>query len=205
MSKEHFIIKAEKGRVKLQDKSSNGTFINGIKVGKEKTREITHNTLIGLAGTKNRNYVFIGASRDLYKMYPSALNNKYTMTLELGKGACGTVYLGVRKSDFKQVAVKVISKKSEAVSMVGVPEMNEVSLLKKIDHPCIIKLEDVIEQPNHIYIILEYADGGELFDKIIEKTKLSESEAKLHFYQMLSAIKYLHSENIAHRDLKPEK
>ena len=51
---------------------------------------------------------------------------------------------------------------------------------------------------------MELADGGELFDKILEKIKFSEKEAKIHFYQMLSAVQYLHQHNIAHRDLKPE-
>ncbi len=83
--------------------------------------------------------------------------------------------------------------------------MNEVRLLRKIDHPCIIRLEDVVETPDVLYIVLELADGGELFDKIIAKTKFQEGEAKLHFYQLLSAIDYLHRQQIAHRDLKPEK
>ncbi len=83
--------------------------------------------------------------------------------------------------------------------------MNEVRLLQRVDHPCIIRLEDVVETLDRLYIVLELADGGELFDKIIAKTRLQEQEAKLHFYQMLSAINYLHSKNIAHRDLKPEK
>ncbi len=83
--------------------------------------------------------------------------------------------------------------------------MNEVKLLRKVDHPCIIRLEDVVETTDTLYIVLELADGGELFDKIIAKTKLQEAEAKLHFYQILSAIEYLHKQNIAHRDLKPEK
>ena len=74
--------------------------------------------------------------------------------------------------------------------------MNEVRLLQAINHPCIINLEDVIDTPDYLYIVLELAEGGELFDKIIEKTKFKESEAKLHFYQMASAICYLHSQVI---------
>ncbi len=82
--------------------------------------------------------------------------------------------------------------------------LNKVQILQSVNHPCIIKLEDVIESPDYLYNVLELAEGGELFDKIIEKMKLNESEAKLHFYQIASAIKYLHSMKICHRDLKPE-
>ena len=63
---------------------------------------------------------------------------------------------------------------------------------------------DVIDTENNLYIILELAEGGELFDKILEKVKFNEKEAKLHFYQMVSAVQYLHKNKIAHRDLKPE-
>ena len=52
----------------------------------------------------------------------------------------------------------------------------------QVNHPCVIALEDVIETKENLFIVLELAEGGELFDKIIEKTKFSESEAKLHFY-----------------------
>ena len=66
-------------------------------------------------------------------------------------------------------------------------------MLRSISHPCIISLEDVIDTDDHLYIVLELAEGGELFDKIIEKSRFNESEAKLQFYQMTSAIAYLHS------------
>ena len=58
--------------------------------------------------------------------------------------------------------------------------------------------------PNFLFIVLELAEGGELFDKIIEKTKLNEAEAKLNFFQIASAIKYMYFKKICHRVLKPE-
>ena len=74
--------------------------------------------------------------------------------------------------------------------------LNEVRILQSVSHPCVIDLEDVIDTPDYLYIVLELAEGGELFDKIIERTRLNETEAKLHFYQIASAIKYLHSKVI---------
>ena len=82
--------------------------------------------------------------------------------------------------------------------------MNEVKILQSVSHPNVINLVDVIDTSDYLYIVLELAEGGELFDKIIEKTRFNETEAKLHFYQMASAMEYLHSKKICHRDLKPE-
>ena len=73
-----------------------------------------------------------------------------------------------------------------------------------VNHPCIINLENVIDTPNFLFNVLELVEDGELFDKIIEKTKLNEDEAKLKFFQIASAMKYLHFKKIRHRDLKPE-
>ena len=70
--------------------------------------------------------------------------------------------------------------------------LNEVKILQSVNHPNVIKLEDVIDTAEYLYIVLELAEGGELFDKIIKKTRLDEKTAKLHFFQIASAIQYLH-------------
>ena len=60
--------------------------------------------------------------------------------------------------------------------------LNMVRILQLVNHPCIISLEDVIDTPNFLFILLELPEGAELFNKIIEKTKLKEAEAKLQFF-----------------------
>jgi len=208
VSKFHFEINHDSvsGVAFLVDKSSNGTYIDDRKVARNKREVLSHNSYVSMASAKNKNFVYLSSSKDYQRQHPAELRNRYIVSRELGKGACGTVYLGVRKEDHHRVAIKAINRKvvlppTGAASNV----LNEVRLLQAIDHPCVIRLEDVIETGNGmLYIILELAEGGELFDKIIEKSRLAEAEAKVYFYQLLSAIEYLHGKNICHRDLKPE-
>ncbi|XP_078336961.1 serine/threonine-protein kinase Chk2-like [Crassostrea virginica] len=80
--------------------------------------------------------------------------------------------------------------------------MNEVKVLKSLKHPCIIKIEDVVDTPDILFIVLELVDGGELFDNLVSIGQYDEATAKLISYQMVCAVKYLHDEGITHRDLK---
>ena len=82
--------------------------------------------------------------------------------------------------------------------------LNEVRLLQSVSHPNIIRLEEVIDCPAMLVLVLELAEGGELFEQMLRKTVLDEATAKFYFQQMSSAIAYLHGRNICHRDLKPE-
>ncbi|PKU31517.1 serine threonine-protein kinase chk2 [Limosa lapponica baueri] len=79
----------------------------------------------------------------------------------------------------------------------------EIEILKKIDHPCLIKIKNFFEAEDY-YIVLELMEGGELYDRVSRPIKMKEATCKLYFYQMLLAVKYLHDNGIIHRDLKPE-
>lgn len=76
--------------------------------------------------------------------------------------------------------------------------------MRNLDHPNIIKLYETFEDSRNIYLVMEICEGGELFDRIIDKGQFSETEARVIFTQMIQAINYCHSNGIAHRDLKPE-
>lgn len=82
--------------------------------------------------------------------------------------------------------------------------VREIKILKKIDHAAFVKLYEIIENYERIYLIMEYAEGGELFDYIVQRDKLTEREACGFYLQIVDGIEYLHSLGIAHRDLKPE-
>jgi serine/threonine-protein kinase Chk2 len=68
--------------------------------------------------------------------------------------------------------------------------------------PCVIEVKHVVDTPGALYIILELMEGGELFDRIKRSRRLNEREAKLIFYQIVQAVKYMHDNKITHRDLK---
>ena len=80
----------------------------------------------------------------------------------------------------------------------------EISILKKLDHPNILKLYEVFEDDKRYYLVTELCKGGELFDEIINKVQFSEKEAATIVQQILQAVAYCHSLGIVHRDLKPE-
>ena len=82
--------------------------------------------------------------------------------------------------------------------------MNEVEILKEVDHPHVVKIYEYFEDLQHIFIIMEFLEGGELFDKIKQSQYFSEDKSRNLMKDMLEAVNYLHKQNIVHRDLKPE-
>lgn len=213
-SKTHFRLYRERDKsnpskyvVFVEDKSSNGTFIRGEKVGRNKTQVLNSDDEIALALKKNKAFIFNdrGASAAQTDKLPAEFRERYTMSKLLGRGACGEVKLVFEKETCKKYAVKIISKKAFSVG----PKLNraaieEVKILKKLNHSCIIRIEDVFDSFDALYIVLELVEGGELFDRVVAEGKFSETISKLLFYQILDAVKYLHDKNITHRDLKPE-
>ena len=82
--------------------------------------------------------------------------------------------------------------------------IREMRMLSELDNEHVIKVYQIYEDDNHYLIIMEYCEGGELFNYIVEKQKLSENETAFFFYQIIKGVEYIHSKGIAHRDLKPE-
>ena len=79
-----------------------------------------------------------------------------------------------------------------------------MSILSKLDHKNVIKVYQILDDSNNYLIIMEYCEGGELFNYIVKKGRLSEEEASFFFYQIINGVEYIFSKGIAHRDLKPE-
>uniref|UniRef100_A0ABI7Y531 non-specific serine/threonine protein kinase n=1 Tax=Felis catus TaxID=9685 RepID=A0ABI7Y531_FELCA len=101
------------------------------------------------------------------------------------------------------VAIKIIDKSQlDAVNLEKI--YREVQIMKMLDHPHIIKLYQVMETKNMLYLVTEYAKNGEIFDYLANHGRLNESEARRKFWQILSAVDYCHGRKIVHRDLKAE-
>lgn len=134
----------------------------------------------------------------------SAVMSKYSFTQEaLGQGAYASVYKGYLKSNPEQVvAIKTI----KILKKPGFSEKlrREMSILMKFDHPNIVKLYDVAIMEEKVFLFLEFCEGGDLNNKLIQSGNiLAESEVMPIFKQLLEAMKELYKNNIIHRDLKP--
>ena len=134
-----------------------------------------------------------------------ALRDCYEFTKNLGKGGYGKVFQVRNKKTGQLYACKKLSKLN--VNNL-IKFRREINILVKMDHPNIIKLYDVFESQNSLYLIMEECHGGELFDRILKRIEsnemYSEKEACEIIQQVMSAIEYCHKQGIVHRDLKPE-
>ncbi|OBZ88240.1 Serine/threonine-protein kinase GIN4 [Choanephora cucurbitarum] len=138
---------------------------------------------------------------------PKKYIGDYIVGKTLGKGASGRVKLGVHKHTGEQVAIKIISKTHLAANpAIEKAVRREIAIMKLIHHPNVMSLIDVIDDDSSpdLYLILEYVQGGELFEYLVSKGRLSESEARHHFQQIILGLDYCHHHLICHRDLKPE-
>ncbi|XP_045338711.1 serine/threonine-protein kinase SIK2 isoform X2 [Leopardus geoffroyi] len=127
----------------------------------------------------------------------------YDIEGTLGKGNFAVVKLGRHRITKTEVAIKIIDKSQlDAVNLEKI--YREVQIMKMLDHPHIIKLYQVMETKNMLYLVTEYAKNGEIFDYLANHGRLNESEARRKFWQILSAVDYCHGRKIVHRDLKAE-
>jgi serine/threonine protein kinase len=136
---------------------------------------------------------------------PTIVGN-YEIIRKLGKGAYGTVKLGVHIKTGEKVAIKII--KSKHIKTLKEREMveREKKILLNLNHPHVVKLKEVIESTNKrtSYMVFEYIPGGELFRHLVSNGPMQEHEARRLFRQLVSGLEYLHANLIIHRDIKPE-
>ncbi|KAJ3124695.1 Elongation factor 1-gamma [Nowakowskiella sp. JEL0407] len=136
--------------------------------------------------------------------FPLKMVGEYVIKQTLGQGTFGKVKLAEHYITKEQVAIKIIQKSNVKTPKQKNSVQREIRLMKLLHHPHIVQVYNIEETEEYIFIIMEYANGGELFDYIVKCGSVKEVEARRFFRMVLSAVAYCHLNSIIHRDLKPE-
>ena len=128
----------------------------------------------------------------------------YLIKNTLGQGNFGKVKMGLYIPNNEKVAVKIIEKSKIREKNDEVRVRREFDMLAKFNHINVILVAEIFESEEAFYSVMEYCEGGELFDYIVKHRRLSEEESSFFYYQLINGLEYIHSLGIVHRDLKPE-
>ncbi|XP_016682734.2 CBL-interacting serine/threonine-protein kinase 24 isoform X9 [Gossypium hirsutum] len=129
---------------------------------------------------------------------------KYEVGRTIGQGTFAKVKFARNSVTGESVALKVLPKATILKHRMVDQIKREISIMKIVRHPNIVRLHEVLAGRTKIYIILEFISGGELFDKIVHCGRLPENECRRYFQQLIDAVAHCHSKGVYHRDLKPE-
>lgn len=194
-----------------QDLSKNGTYVNGELIGRNNKRILIDGNVIAMGRAVNQIFRFQDNNRETKKGanhddLSDEIIQKYFVNRKLGSGSFGTVFLVFNIRSTVKYALKKIKKQLPAANLKGDENsfMNEARIMENLQHPCIVRIYEISDCDDGLYLTLEFMEGGDLYERIKKKKFLIEANAKLFFYQMCNAIVYLHQHNIAHRDIKPE-
>ena len=128
----------------------------------------------------------------------------YKIKEVIGEGTFSKVKLGINTITKEKVAIKILEK-SKIIEKDDLERIfREMKIIKQLNHQNIVKVYEIFENNEYYFIIMDYCEGGELFDYIVKKERLKEEETAYFFYQIINGIEYIHSKGIVHRDLKPE-
>lgn len=169
----------------LEDLSSNGTFVNGAIVGRNHRRALKTGDEISAAG------VAVFVFRYPHQATAGRFEESYTLGHRLGSGHFATVHIATEKRTGVNFAVKIFKKPrvDEKSRLTGLHQ--EIAVLMSVSHPNVLCLKETFDADDGVYLVLELASEGELFEYIIQKGKLSEEESRKVFVQLLHGLKYL--------------
>uniref|UniRef100_A0A2P2LRR5 non-specific serine/threonine protein kinase n=1 Tax=Rhizophora mucronata TaxID=61149 RepID=A0A2P2LRR5_RHIMU len=129
---------------------------------------------------------------------------KYELGRTIGEGTFAKVKFARNTETGESVAMKILAKTTILKHKMVDQIKREISIMKIVRHPYIVRLHEVLASRTKIYIILEFVTGGELFDRIVDRGRLSENETRRYFQQLIEAVAHCHMKGVYHRDLKPE-
>eukprot|EP01002_Notosolenus_urceolatus_P010817 NODE_382_length_2135_cov_14.927133_g306_i0.p1 GENE.NODE_382_length_2135_cov_14.927133_g306_i0~~NODE_382_length_2135_cov_14.927133_g306_i0.p1 ORF type:complete len:657 (+),score=112.30 NODE_382_length_2135_cov_14.927133_g306_i0:120-2090(+) len=215
ISARHCKLYSWSDQVLCEDTSTNGTFINGKKIGKGCRQVVKHgdeialvqaSTVPGAPPASTPRYIFREERPPACRTEQVGVRQHYELGDSLGAGSYAVVRRAIHRRTGEEFAVKVIAKKRLELS--GNLDLStlfrEVHLMEKLDHPNVVRVIESFDTTDEFCMVLEMVSGGDFFEHIMKYKALSESVAKGICYQLASALSYLHAQNICHRDLKPE-
>ncbi|XP_054799000.1 CBL-interacting serine/threonine-protein kinase 8-like isoform X7 [Prosopis cineraria] len=129
---------------------------------------------------------------------------KYEIGRTIGEGTFAKVKFAQNTESGESVAMKVLDRSTIIEHKMVDQIKREISIMKLVRHPNVVRLHEVLASRTKIYIILEFITGGELFDKIVHHGRISEAESRRYFQQLVDGVDFCHSMGVYHRDLKPE-
>ncbi|KAF7495074.1 Maternal embryonic leucine zipper kinase [Sarcoptes scabiei] len=135
-------------------------------------------------------------------MDPILKHEYHIHSKKLGEGGFGVVKLATHLLTNQKVAIKIINKEKIKKDLFRVK--NEITALRALRHKNVAKLLQIIENNQYIFLVLEYCSGGELFDYLVSKSRLTENESRRIIRALILVLAYIHSKGFAHRDIKPE-
>ncbi|KAI8802421.1 kinase-like domain-containing protein [Cladochytrium replicatum] len=201
-SKDQFRIYLIDGMPVLEDTSTNGTFVSGSKLSKDKIT-LQHGSEIEVKW--DLFFVFYKGEVDP-RSDSRILKKRYFVFdyLKLGEGSFASVNIAIDLDTMSKLACKVFHNRPAIPPSKPDSIQTEISIMKQVNHPNIVRIHDVVSNDSKTFILMTRVRGGELFDYILKTGGIPEGEVKFIFYQLVKAVQYLHSKNITHRDLKPE-
>ncbi|KAJ3176436.1 hypothetical protein HDU87_005305 [Geranomyces variabilis] len=191
--------------VYIEEFSRNGTWVNGTLLVRRQRYQLECGDQISFA--RNRKDTLIFTLTGVEPPQPNFFD-KYDLTERLKSGDFAVVWLAESRTSAEKVVVKVISRDSFdgcEDATFGRNLVAEAKFWEHLEHPHITSILEVLWDAENIYVVLEHANGGDLFEAIIEKKKLPEPIARDLMKQIFEAIQYLHAQNVTHRNLKLEK
>ncbi|KAM5541354.1 hypothetical protein V8D89_004908 [Ganoderma adspersum] len=206
--------------VTVTDFSSNGTFINGVRIaehGKPQSRILYDGNEIAFGSclprpleTAHEDYRFIfrkrrpGAAAD-------SLDESYDIQHVLGSGSFATVVKALHRTEGQWYAVKIVQQNKLRQGILGERRefqqkalVREIDIMKRLHHPYICRYKDVFIEEDNVSLVMEFVKGGDLLNYLYSHGALPESQVQYFTYQICEALHYVHYMGIAHRDLKPD-